>query len=133
MCNPGRAGISGVFRNHLGDWLLGFNRNIGIASNILVEAWAIREGLQIAVRKNWSMLIIESDSTTMVDILNGKIVFPQSLLPLIYDWRFLMSILQAVEVKHTFREGNRTADALVKQEINQLQGEGLFCYDVPLN
>ncbi|GKU94254.1 hypothetical protein SLEP1_g7776 [Rubroshorea leprosula] len=46
--NPGEAGAGGVFRDELGNWLLGFYRNVGFTSSLSAELWALREGLKLA-------------------------------------------------------------------------------------
>lgn len=43
-----RAGFGGIFRDHGGSWLVGFNGSIGEANILLTELSALKHGLQIA-------------------------------------------------------------------------------------
>lgn len=46
--NPGKAGGGGVIRDSFGKWVKGFSRSIGVATSVMVECWAIRDGLVLA-------------------------------------------------------------------------------------
>ncbi|KAH0722591.1 hypothetical protein KY290_005243 [Solanum tuberosum] len=49
------------------------------SSNSMVEAIAIREGLQYCLDKHFQQIIIEADSLSMVNILNGEWESPWSV------------------------------------------------------
>nr|POE97103.1 putative ribonuclease h protein [Quercus suber] len=40
--NPGRAGGGGLIRDAHGGWVKGFTRNIGVATSVEAELWALR-------------------------------------------------------------------------------------------
>ena len=46
--NPGLAGVGGILRNHMGNWLAGFSLHLGIASNNTAELAVVRQGLALA-------------------------------------------------------------------------------------
>lgn len=46
--NPGKAGRGGLIRDHHGKCVKGHKRHIGIASSIIVEFQALRDGLLLA-------------------------------------------------------------------------------------
>lgn len=50
--NPGIAGGGGVIRDWSGRWVVGFSRKIGIVTNLLVDFWAIRDGLMPCIERN---------------------------------------------------------------------------------
>ncbi|KAL3499636.1 hypothetical protein ACH5RR_038729 [Cinchona calisaya] len=70
--NPGAAGSGSDFRNHLGDWVLGFGRNIGVTTNCGAEAWPLRDDLSIVVANNFCSLIIEFDSRAKLNLIANE-------------------------------------------------------------
>ena len=46
--NPRKAGGGGLIRDHRGEWLKGFSREIGSTTNVIAEFWALRDGLLLA-------------------------------------------------------------------------------------
>lgn len=72
MGNSGLAGAGGLFRNSNGQWLKGLSVHLGVASNMAIELWVIRDGLSMAHPMNLQFLIIETDSTMVVDMLKDK-------------------------------------------------------------
>ncbi|GKV12610.1 hypothetical protein SLEP1_g23732 [Rubroshorea leprosula] len=68
--NPGKDARGGLIRDSWGNWILGFSKRIGWSSILLAELWAIRDGLQLAVFRNFSHLLIETDSLTAVNLLS---------------------------------------------------------------
>lgn len=67
----GLAGGGGVIRDWSGRWIAGFSRNIGIASSLMAELWAIRDGLMLCVERNLDMVEIEMDAKAVVDMLGN--------------------------------------------------------------
>ncbi|KAL3497770.1 hypothetical protein ACH5RR_040502 [Cinchona calisaya] len=76
--NPSLVGAGGVLRNHNGDWIAGFSRHISIATNNLAEAWGLRDGLQMALNKRCSCIIIEIDSPLILNPLNKSSIANRS-------------------------------------------------------
>lgn len=84
-------------------------RSLSTTTNLIVEAVAIKEGIQCCIDRNLLSLYVESDSLTMINILKEK-------------WEASWSVTMEVDVinrmregfliqlKHTLREGNRLAD-----------------------
>ena len=48
MGSPGATGGGGLIRDHNGDWMAGFLRALGSTNSIIVELWALRDGLTLA-------------------------------------------------------------------------------------
>jgi len=46
--NPIQVGGGGVLRDSNGDWVVGFIRKLGSMSSVLVELWALKDGLLLA-------------------------------------------------------------------------------------
>ncbi|KAL3528149.1 hypothetical protein ACH5RR_012805 [Cinchona calisaya] len=113
------AGVGKVIRKHNVDWIVSFNKNIGLASNNIAEAWAIREGLKLALLNACYFLIIETYSQLLIDLLRNPSIPCHSLSPLLSDCETLMRQLQEVELRHIFEEANHVANVLAKEGAKQ--------------
>ncbi|XP_031096925.1 uncharacterized protein LOC116001176 [Ipomoea triloba] len=109
-----KAGCGGVIRDHDGNWLGGFVANIGICSVEEVEAWAVWHGLRFALNRGYQNLIVESDSRTVIELLNHSGFSTGGLTNLLERCREEMVNFQSLDLCHVFREQNRIADALAK-------------------
>ncbi|KAL3527877.1 hypothetical protein ACH5RR_012533 [Cinchona calisaya] len=118
-------------RNHFGDWLISFSRKIGISSNNTTYAWALRDGLQVAINKGCRQLIVESDSQILVDAVKSIDNEPHLLSPIICDYRAMMMQLNRVEVLHIFRDANFVADTLAKHGATEQQSFLLYTEPPP--
>jgi len=49
--NSGMAGVSGVIRDDMRIWIVGFTLNIGICTSACAELWAVNNGLNLAWSK----------------------------------------------------------------------------------
>lgn len=64
--NPGPAGAGGIIRNHRGFWVKGFSRKVGLATNIIAELWALRDGLKLAQGLGIHKLEVELDAQVAI-------------------------------------------------------------------
>lgn len=127
--NPGSAGGGGVIRDWSGRWVVGFSRKIGIATSLLAELWAIRDGLMLCIDRNLAMVEVELDANAVVDMLANPLYSNNAISPLIEDCRYLVSQIPHVRIKHCYREANRCADKLARMGANQ--NLNLIFYDDP--
>ena len=67
--NPGKAGGGGLIRDSQGNWVKGYMRNIGVATNIIAEFWALRDGLTLAFQLGITQLLVEHDAKVVVDLI----------------------------------------------------------------
>ena len=106
MKNPDKAGGGGLRRDHDGVWLKGFARGLGFTNSILVELWALRDGLLLAKELGFQQLIIELDALSVVILMNNE---TENLLmePLLTDCRNLLKEIPNKRVVHAFREANQ--------------------------
>ncbi|XP_019252804.1 PREDICTED: uncharacterized protein LOC109231610 [Nicotiana attenuata] len=112
----GIGGIGGIFRNHNGDWILGYMENIPYTSILEAEFRALIKGLQLAEQNNLLPLHIDTDSVEIIGMLTeGNLIFD----PLICECRLLIQRMGRVVVRHAFREQNRVADALAKEAVKK--------------
>ena len=71
--NPGKTGWGGVIRDSAGRWVKGFSRSIGLAINVMVECWALKDGLQLANHLGiQNILVVKLDAKIIVDILQSN-------------------------------------------------------------
>ncbi|XP_019235623.1 PREDICTED: uncharacterized protein LOC109215953 [Nicotiana attenuata] len=110
--NPGIGGIGRVFRNHNGDWIIGFVENIIHTTNTSAELKALLKGLQLAEQNNLVPLDINTDSAEIIQML---ITSNLTYDPIICECRSLICRMDRAVVKHTYREQNRVTDALAKE------------------
>jgi len=115
--NPGQAGAGALIRNDKGEWVVGSARYLGHTSNHVVECWALKDGLTLAVQHGISKLEIELDSISAIaafsSILNDNCIDIR-LQPILNDCRSLFKEIQHKQLKHVFRETNLYADILAK-------------------
>ena len=68
--NLGKAGGGGLIRNSEGGWIKGFSRAIGYTTSVMVELWALRDGLTLANQLGIGYLEVELDAKDIVEMLN---------------------------------------------------------------
>ncbi|KAH0746169.1 hypothetical protein KY285_007826 [Solanum tuberosum] len=77
--NPGPSSVAFCVRNHDGNLVGAKGLQIADTSNLVAEAKAICEGLQYCFDKRFSNIIVETDSLSMVNIINGIWEVPWSV------------------------------------------------------
>ncbi|GLU12286.1 hypothetical protein SLE2022_289800 [Rubroshorea leprosula] len=112
--NPGISTAGGIFRDHHGNWKLGYARKIGWSNSLAAELWAIRDGLQLAITHNFFHIIVESDSLVAIHLLQEPPPSSHNLSALIFDCRELLRQIPLAELKHIVRESNMVADQMAK-------------------
>nr|XP_016507519.1 PREDICTED: uncharacterized protein LOC107825207 [Nicotiana tabacum] len=115
--NLGIGGSGRIFRNHNGDWILGYMDNIPQTTNTRAEVKALIRGLQLAEQNHLVPLEINTDSAETINmLLNGSLIFD----PLICECRSIIQRMGSVVVRHTYREQNRVVDALAKEAAKEM-------------
>ena len=98
-----KIGAGGVIRNHCGDWIAGFQVNLGIGEILDAEAWGLFHGLKLAQLHNILKLDIESDSEILVNLVQRNITDLHPLGSLISACQKLMTTREEVRLSHIFR------------------------------
>ncbi|KAK4739250.1 hypothetical protein R3W88_002947 [Solanum pinnatisectum] len=106
------AGIGGVIRNHMGDWVTGFTYKSMAQNHTTAEIEAFHTGLILADSLKLGNPEIETDSAEILQLLDHAKP-PYDII--ISDCRSLLRKLQNPVVRHSFRQGNYVADILAKQ------------------
>lgn len=112
--NPGNAGIGGVIRNHKGEFIAAFAKNIGLATNNKAETWAFVQGLKIALELDIRNLIIDTDSLFLVSCLNSQEEPHSCLGTLLSDAKEILRNMDQVQIRFCYRELNKVADYMAK-------------------
>ncbi|OIT20001.1 hypothetical protein A4A49_61151, partial [Nicotiana attenuata] len=84
--NKSQAGFGGVFRNHKGDWVMGYTGHHQLSNVIDIELMALLRGLQIAIMHHLTPLEIQMDAQEEITMFKTHAI---QYSPLIIDCRFL--------------------------------------------
>ncbi|KAL4286983.1 hypothetical protein AHAS_Ahas19G0140700 [Arachis hypogaea] len=120
--NPNAGGCGGVIRNEQGRWVAGFMANLGCCSAFRAEMWGIYHGLKIVWDLGLRRIIVESNSTTVVTILNKKEGLHSHPKPLVRSIANLMQKNWELRIENIYREGNRCAHWLAKESLKSPSG-----------
>ena len=107
--NPGTTGVKGVIRDHIGSWIGGFARNIGLCSFVTAELWAIHVGIHMTWDKGFRKVVSEFDSRVVVGVIKGDAVRVDRNYNLIMQIRELLDRDWEVKIFHVYREANCVA------------------------
>lgn len=118
--NPGIASGGGVFRNHKGDFVLGFSHFYGCHSNMMAEAMAARDGLILAQAHGFNRVWLEIDSQVLLRILIREYHIPWAVWYVISHIHRLLTQMD-VRITHILREGNGVADGLANFAADEVQ------------
>jgi ribonuclease HI len=122
--NPGPAGYGAVVTDPTGKVVARLSRYLGHQTNNFAEYQGLIAVLQWAVDNGKKRLRVVSDSELMVKQMKGvyKVKHP-GLLPLWQQARRLASQLSGFEMRHTLRGGNKEADRLANEAMDQGTGK----------
>jgi ribonuclease HI len=106
------AGCGGIVRGSQGEWIGGFSKSVGRCSAFIAELWGILEGLRYVKSMGFTKIELNIDSEAVVRVVQtgrsqstaGGVLVEQISKMMSLDWE--------VEVRHTYREANKCADAL---------------------
>lgn len=107
---------------------MGFQHRCPATSPIQAELLALKEGLSISLMKGFTPLIIETDDTEVINLINNDCV-PHDLL--ICSCRSLMLQLREPKIIHNFRERNKVAHKLARDALKE--GRNYQHLDKPLS
>lgn len=131
--NPENAGIGGVIRNHKGDLVAAFAKNIGISTNNKAEVWAFQQGLKLAIELEITHLLIQTDSTFLLSCLNRKETHHSELRRLLDDAGRSIQKLEKATIVFCYRETNSVADLLAELGITAAASTTIYYDDIRPN
>ncbi|MFQ6624568.1 hypothetical protein Gotur_003309 [Gossypium turneri] len=115
--DSGYAATGGVARDRDGNWIVGFNRFLGVCSPFEVEVWAILDGILILLNKGYKQIIIMTDNLEVEQILNDMDLEDSGITVLRRTLRILHSEGEW-RIKHIPRNQNLVADRLAKLSLS---------------
>jgi len=116
--NPCIFGFGGVLRKYNGTWIYDFGGNIGISSILQAELLALYHSLRIAWDQGYRHLVCYSNFTLAIQLVN-TVVNPWHLFaPIISNIKDLMARDWNLQLSHTWKEANATADFMTKMGVS---------------
>ncbi len=122
--NPGPSGYGAVVHDPEGRTVAQLSQFLGIQTNNYAEYQGLLAVLEWALKNGASQLRVVSDSELMVKQMKGqyKVASP-TLRPLWEEARRRASRLGSFEMRHTLRGGNKEADRLANEAMDQGMGK----------
>jgi ribonuclease HI len=122
--NPGPAGYGAVVADADGQVVARLSRYLGSQTNNFAEYQGLLAVLHWASENGVKRLRVVSDSELMVKQMKGvyKVKHP-GLLPLWQEAKQLARRLDGFEMRHTLRGGNKEADRLANEAMDQGSGK----------
>ena len=113
------AGSTGaVARDYQGNFVAAATRYFPhVASLELAEAFAMRDGLQLAVKLGCSNVVAESDSIQVVQACTGEEPWWNAAATIFADCVDLVTNIGSVKFSHCLREANQVAHELAKDSF----------------
>ena len=84
------AGAGRLIRDSDGIWVQGFSRKISTSSVLMVELWALRDGLHMAKNLNIQKLIINVDSIEVVNLITFNCIINRLMQPLVAECKAIL-------------------------------------------
>ena len=122
--NPGPAAYGAVIEDPRGQVAARLSAFLGVQTNNYAEYAGLLAVLKWAAQNGVGRLRVVSDSELMVKQMNGtyKVASP-GLRPLWEEARQLARKLDGFQMKHTLRAGNKEADRLANEAMDQGTGK----------
>lgn len=102
-----------------GNWKVGFSGHVFIATNMLAELWAIRQGLILTWDLNYKKVLAETASVEALRLIQNESIQYHPYLAIIIDVREILSREWKCKLVHTLREGKFCVDYLAKKGASQ--------------
>lgn len=122
--NPGPSGYGAVIEDPGGRTAAHLSKFLGVQTNNYAEYSGLLAVLQWAIDNGVKRLRVVSDSELMVKQMKGQYKVASPVLrPLWEEAKRLASRLDRFEMRHTLRGGNKEADHLANQAMDQGMGK----------
>jgi ribonuclease HI len=89
-----------------------------VASPLLAEAYAMKEGLSLAMHMGYNMIVAESDSMEVVEACSGAETWWSEAAAIFADCVNRVASIGTVSFHHTLREANQVAHELAKNSFS---------------
>ncbi|CAL5370879.1 unnamed protein product [Camellia sinensis] len=108
----------GIFSDDTGIWLYGYFGKLEECTSLEAELWGIYRGLTIILEKGYVDVMIETDSTKAVELMQTKPAVNGALRSVVEDAKRLIRRCRC-SIQLIVREGNMCADKLANLGANQ--------------
>ena len=126
--NPGPAGYGAVVEDPEGRVVAKLSEYLGRQTNNYAEYKGLLAVLDWALANGARRVRVVSDSELMVRQMKGRYkVKSPGLRPLWEEAQRLALKLEGIEMRHTLRSGNKEADRLANEAMDNGQGSGVSC------
>ncbi|XP_060211916.1 uncharacterized protein LOC132639487 [Lycium barbarum] len=109
--NPGLSSAAFCIRDEVGNLIYAGARRIADTTNITAESVAILDGIEFCIKNDLVPVMLESDSLSMINIIQGRWEIPWKISMEVNKINFWRNKGQ-VQFAHILREGNALADFL---------------------
>lgn len=107
-----------MIRDHKGILVAVYASKMGIQTNHFAEALSALWGLRIVQTHNIQNLILEGDSLNIINHLNQCSPPSWNIKDFILESISIFQTFNNIQIKHTYREGNKVVDAMANYGIN---------------
>jgi ribonuclease HI len=122
--NPGPSGYGAVIEDPAGRTAAHLSKFLGVQTNNFAEYSGLLAVLQWAIDNGVKRLRVISDSELMVKQMKGQYKVASPVLrPLWEEAKRLAKRIDRFEMRHTLRGGNKEADRLANQAMDQGMGK----------
>lgn len=105
----------GIIRNENGGWVKGYARAIRVMTSVVVELWALKDGLWLCISLKLPTVEIGLDAKVVIDLVGKETSNPNSIDAIVADCEEGLKEIPFARIKHCCREANKCADALARQ------------------
>ncbi|KAH1131744.1 hypothetical protein J1N35_003122 [Gossypium stocksii] len=116
--DSGFAATGGVVRDQDGNWIVGYNRFLGLCSPFEAEIWSILDGILILLNKGHRRAIILTNNLEVAQILSD-LNLEDSGITVLRRAQRIMKTEGTWKIKFIPRSQNLVADCLAKLSLRQ--------------
>ncbi|XP_060200275.1 uncharacterized protein LOC132628511 [Lycium barbarum] len=120
--NPGRSAYGFCLRNNEGDLRYAYATEIGITTNVDAEVMAILQAMRYCKNENLDNIIVQTDCEIVYKILQEGWKPPWGIASWIEEILEL-KVNRTILFSHILREGNKLADAIANQALDEANVE----------
>jgi ribonuclease HI len=122
--NPGPSGAGAVIYDENNNEIWANSSFVGLKeTNNVAEYSGLLLGLNEAIKKNISTLLVKGDSKLVIEQLKGcYTVKSPKLLPFFEKAKHLSKNFKSIKFEHVYRTENKRADELSNYGLNKLSG-----------
>ena len=115
-------GCGGLLRRSDGSFVEGFMFHPNQGDSLTAELWALVLGLKLAWQRGYRKVIVETDASEIIHLLERKDISQHADFILIQEAKSYMCRTWDLELVHISRTTNTVADALAKHVICSVMG-----------